>query len=238
MFQWVRRRSEDVVNGLITAGVIAGGGVVLTLLRAFLPNLFTYVLWCLIGSALTSAIVVAWILLRRIPKRLPETTPENVEGNIRSWLDAFLITTQKINEPNAMFGLLVTLQSGMKIVIVRPKDLNRYIQMETAIVMSPDDKARFDALSKEEQNIFGATLSVDLSRTGMGYVMDLPNNSVVLSRRIPITANLNESAFMEALEALDHAKMGMHRLLVLMLIKLKKQYEQQLLSSAADADAN
>jgi hypothetical protein len=227
MFKSVRSLSEGVASNIAYALLVAAGGTVLALLKHFVPNLFTLVLWGLVGAALVAVILAAWAVLTRIPKRLPETTPENVESNIRAWLDTFQITTQRITEVNGIFALLVTLASGMKIVIMRPRLYDKYIQMESATRMSDHDKKRFEALPPEEQNIFGAAFSVELARTGMGFTMDLLSNNIVLSRRIPITPNLNEGSFMEALEALDQAKIGTHRMLTLMLINLKRKLEKQ-----------
>lgn len=227
MFKSFRSISEGVVSNIFYAALVITGGAVLALLKAFVPNLFTLVLWGFIGAALVAVILVAWAVWTRIPKRLPETTPENVEANIRTWLDAFQVTTQRVTEPSAIFAFLVTLTSGMKSVIMRPRLFDKYIQMESAIRMGVDDRARFDALPQEEQSVFAATFSVELSRTGMGFTMDLPNNNFILCRRIPITPNLTEGNFMEALEALDSAKVGTHRMLTLMLIDVKRKLREK-----------
>jgi hypothetical protein len=124
----------------------------------------------------------------------------------------------------------------MRILVTRPKALDRYIVLQSSIIISPADKAMFDGLPEEEKGLFAGRLAVELSKTGMGYVMDLATSSnITLLRRVPITANLNEGNFMEAVDALDNAKQGALRTLILMLVDLRKHLAAE--EGAAQAQA-
>ena len=221
MFKSVRPVSENIIASILYALFIVGGGALLALLKSLAPNLFIYALWGLIGSALTAVIVVAFIVLKRIPKRLPETTPQNVESNIREWLDVFRLTTQRLQEPSAYFGFLVTSPSGMNMVILRSREFDRYVLLRGGLNIAPEDKKNVDALSDEEKGRLVSRLTIALSRSGMGFEMDWPGNRIALTRRLPITANLTEASFMEAVEAMDVAKLGIHRELILMLSEIR-----------------
>jgi hypothetical protein len=216
-------KERPIIAGVISSLIIIGVGAVLDYLQHSHPSWFGVVLWGLVGCGLIAVILMPFILLKRLPKRAPEVTPENIEANIRTWFDSFRLSTKRIDDPQSLFALLATLDNDMKILITRPKLLDRYIAIHSAITISPDDKAMLDGLPAEEHGIFAMRLSVELSRTGMGYTMDLPKNTITLTRRVPITANLNEGNFMEAVDAVDNAKLGALQTLVLMLHDVKKK---------------
>ena len=236
MFKSVRPVSENIVASILYALLILAGGTVLAVLKSIAPNLFSYVLWGLVGSALTAVIVAAWIIFKRIPKLPPETTPENIEANIRRWLDSFQLSVKKVDDENAIFTLVATTDSDMKIAITRLKAFDRYVLLQSAINIAPEDKVRFDALSLDERGRFAASLTVELARSGLGFQMKLDQNIITLDRRVPITSGLTEVSFMEALDHLDRSKIGIHRTLILMLIDLKDK--QQALIAPAIGDGN
>jgi len=195
----------------------------LALLKKKFPQWFPIALWGLIGCGLVAVIVVAFVLLTRIPRPAPEITATNVETNIRTWLDSFHLSSKKMDDPQSLFALVVTLDNGTRMVIARPKLLDRYIVLQSSITISQEDKAIFDGLPLEERAIFAARLSAELSRTGMGFTMDLAQNNITLTRRVPITSNLTEGTFMENFDEMDSAKILVLRTVVLMLLDAKRK---------------
>lgn len=105
--------------------------------------------------------------------------------------------------------------------ILRPKEIDRYILLRGGLNIAPQHKRNVDALSDEDKGRLVSRLTIALSRSGMGFEMDWPGNHIALTRRLPITASLTEASFMEAVEAMDVAKLGIHRELILMLSDIK-----------------
>lgn len=216
--------TQGVISSAIYAALIFGGGAVLAYLKLAHPAWFTAGLWGLVGSALITFIVVAFVIWRRLPKLPPEITPENVEAKIREWLDSFRFSIKREVNPEAIFALVTAPENGLPVVIARPKTFDRYIVIEASVTISPEDRILFDRLSEEEQGIFAARLSVELSRNTMGFVMDLRTSSVIsLQRRLPITSDLTESTFMAAVDEVGNARLRTLRVVILMLIDVRKK---------------
>ncbi len=164
----------------------------LGILKVAFPVWFTPVLWGLIGAGIVAVILASLVLVKRIPARSPEVTTANIETNIRNWLDAFQIGTKKVEDPQWLFAFVAELDNKIHVLIARPKNLDRYVILQSAITLSPEHKVIFDKLSESDKAIFAARLSIEISRAGVGYTMDLVHGLITLIRRVPITPNLNE----------------------------------------------
>lgn len=197
---------SGVVGNAVYALLILGGGVLLAYLKVYYPDWFTIVLWALVGCALMTIPVIAFVLIARLPKRPEEITEQNVEGYIRQWLDAFSIAVKKNDSPEAYFGLVATYNNGLSVNIHRLKNLGRYVLLRSAILIVPEHKEVFDNLPEEEKEVFSVRFNVELSKTAVGgYIMDLKEGRVILERRIPITTELTEGSFMDAIDQLQSA---------------------------------
>jgi hypothetical protein len=212
-----------VVGNIASLAIVSGAGLMLAFMKVWYPEWFSVVAWGLAGCALMAVIVAAFAIWTRLPKPVPQVTLENVEVNIRAWIDAFRLGVKSVDEPQSLFTLVVTLDDGLSVLITRPKVLSRYIAIQSSISISPDDKSLFDGLSPDDKAYFALRLSTVVARTGLGSNMDLAQGTITLVRRVPISANLNEGSFMEAVDAVDIAKHGLLRELVLMLMDERKK---------------
>lgn len=232
-------KDKPITQSVVAGVICAAGGTVLTLLNKYAPNWFDSVYLGLKGAALVAVLIAALILITRLPKRTVKITPENIETSVRAWLDAFRVGIKTHDDAALLFGLIVTPENGMPIVVGQLKTFKRYIHIQASITISENDKTFFDQLSVRGKNTFAARLNVELARTGMIYRMDLKQNHISLTRRVPIVEDLSEGSFLEALDALDIARTRMLRVLELMLLDASKllQPEEQAQAALAPAPA-
>lgn len=227
MSKSLTRSIGEGLAGNALYAVVFGSGGVLAILKVWYPEWLPVAGWFLAGSALAGVIVASLTLLRRLPKPAPEVTTDNAEANIRAWLETFRVGTKTHDIDQSKFAIEITLENSFKSLIHQPKALGaRYVLIESFLEIGKEDKVEFDKLPIQEQAVFGAQLKVELAKTGMGFGMDLAKNKVSLNRRVPITANLNEGTFMEAIEVMDSARQRVLMTMSLMLLDLQMKRKQ------------
>lgn len=195
---------HGIVSNAIYGFVILGGGLVLALLKKKGSAWFAPALYGLIGCGLVAVVVIAFVVLTRIPKPPPDITSENVEANIRTWLDSFGWSTKRVDDPLATFALVATLDNGTPIEIARPKAADHYISLASALVFTPEQKEQLDKISKAEANQLADDVKIEMTRMKTGYEMRQPE-SITLSRQILISNNLTEGVFLQNIEEMDSA---------------------------------
>jgi hypothetical protein len=138
----------------------------------------------------------------------PQITPENVETNIRTWLDAFGLSVKKIPnpDPNVYFGLEVMLRSGTPVIVTRAKPFERYVTLQSALVVSPEHKAPLGKLTEPQMTQLRNGLSSELSKAKIGFeIKGLPLSNIVVATRIPITNRLTEYEFIARIDEIEFA---------------------------------
>jgi hypothetical protein len=139
-------------------------------------------------------------------KEPPETTVDNVETNIRTWLDGYGVGVTRREIPDAFFAFGVTLPNGVGVLVLRPKEKDRYIGFRADIELSREHMAIFDKLSPQQQRDVLAEITLEMSRSKATY--DLvppppPFKSLRIIKMVPITNDLTESSFATDLDEMD-----------------------------------
>src|SRR5207249_10889306 len=94
---------QGLLSNGIYASLIVAGGVLLASLKNKTQRLLLSIAWGLIGCALTGIILVAFVVITRIPKAPPPVTPQTIETNVRGWLDNFSLSSKKYDDPKLFF---------------------------------------------------------------------------------------------------------------------------------------
>ena len=203
---------------IIWIGVVAGLAQVLQyleqsqLLRRLLPVLAMNagIFGAIFNLCLIAILIVGVIKLGEIQDRISpadKVSPETIETNIRTWLDAFGITTKKVRGDDAEvhFELLVTMSSsGRRITIARAKKHDRYIAFASTLALSPESKAALGNITKEQDDRLRRDLGLELARMKMVYRFPEPL-TVSVRKVVPITDGLTEHDFLTALDDVDFA---------------------------------
>jgi hypothetical protein len=198
---------QDFLSNAIWYFLILLGGVVLTFLKKRGSAWFAPALYGLVGCSLVAVIVYSVVALNNIPpKKSPPVSPDNVEANIRTWLDRFGLSVAKgPDESDTIFSLFVTLRNGVGITIWRPKSLDRYVVLATLVSIKPSDQDVVNQLSPEETARFTARIRAEMARVKLIYTAESPLRTITLQKRIPITDNLTEDVFMQAIDEVNSA---------------------------------
>ena len=187
---------------VMLAVIVASGGA---LLARGLPG---WVIFLVVIAAVVATLwsVVALVNLFPVLKGTRVTT-ENVEAHVRSWSDTFGFGVQRVDNPEAYFALALTLGLGGRHAFVArlKKTWERYIIVESSMVMTDEHKNVFKSLSPEQTEIFVEELLLQLAAAGQIGVIDANLGNITLQRRIPITPSLTEDEF---IKAVDHVSIG------------------------------
>lgn len=132
-------------------------------------------------------------------KLLTETSIEDAftMETVRKWLDRFRLTSNIEDQDDAVFALLVSLDTGVKMVIRQPKRLPEYIVLLTKVVYSKEDRPKFDALELQVKAEIATSLRIAVFNTNVESVVEAELKSVSLFKNIPITKDLTEAVLLE-----------------------------------------
>jgi hypothetical protein len=136
------------------------------------------------------------------------TTPDNVESKVKLWIDTFHLGSQTLppGSPlgaDVLFGIVVTNHQGRQIMVHRDKSLERYLQFQATIAVTPDDQKKLAALHDADRIAIVRDLQIELSRAGIGFGgIALPLSSFAVMKSVPIDL-LNESTFVQNLDQTD-----------------------------------
>ncbi|HXX20776.1 MAG TPA: DUF2299 family protein [Candidatus Acidoferrum sp.] len=190
---------QGLLSNLLSAFIIAGGGIALAYLEATHSRWAAPLLFGLGGSAIVSLLIFSLTGRPPFSRKQPQTTVDNVEANIRAWLDYFGLGVQKRTEPDAHFAFIITCRSGMGLYVARFKARDRYIVFGSNIEISAEHRQILTQLSKEKSGRIAEELALELARTGVGYSLEIqPDGTMTkisLQRAIPITPSLTEDTF-------------------------------------------
>ena len=136
----------------------------------------------------------------------PQITPENVETNIRAWLDAFGLSAKKLQDPAFVFGFEVR-ASNLPLLVVREKRFDRYITIQAVLRVAPEHQAMMAKLTKEQQDQLVGAILIEAAKARAGVVFDRKDNTIAVSKRVPITGGLTEYEFIGRMDEVQLATM-------------------------------
>ena len=107
--------------------------------------------------------------------------------------------TSRQQVENAYFGIVVTLKNSVKVTVFRPKDIDRYLILQSRLIFknAPSDA---EAAAKVANQV-----KLELSRARLDYVFEPPLKAVTIIKKLPISNQLTENAFTEGLLEIDSA---------------------------------
>src|SRR5438105_1505763 len=94
------------LSSLLAAAFILGVGAMMTYLKKKEWRLSTPLLYGLGASAFVAVILIALVVIIRMPKEPERITPDNVEIHARTWLEKFGFSVRKDPIPNTVFALV------------------------------------------------------------------------------------------------------------------------------------
>src|SRR6266478_849367 len=132
------------------------------------------------------------------------TTPENLESKIRQWLDAFHITSGKVQDDHAFFNYSAAAPNTPPLTVAREKDHPQYLTMAVTLTLSANDKETYDKLSAAQRTEFKMLLGAELAKAKIATIGEFSQGfSLTVLKRIPITSELNESTFYDTVSEVD-----------------------------------
>jgi hypothetical protein len=136
-----------------------------------------------------------------------QVTPENIESYVHQWIDHLgLGYTNILGDPTENFGLLVQVQDIGSVVISRPKSpWDNYILIIGNLDPSPAQLTVLQKMPQAQIVRLNDTISLEMARTGVAY-RPIPPFRAHFEKRIPITPDMTEYSFANALEEVENAQ--------------------------------
>ncbi len=145
---------------------------------------------------------LGFYLIHREGQPAGATEPANIEASLRQWLDNFQLASQRVDDSQSDFTLLVTLGNKTPIYVRHLRKLDRYLTLQSLLTLSAEDKSAFEKLPVDQMELIIQQVHLEIARAKIGCVIDLPLKSLTLSRRVPIT-DLTEAVLMEHIDEVD-----------------------------------
>ena len=111
-------------------------------------------------------------------------------------------------------------------IVTRPKDFPHYIVLQASLELGAEHQALLAKLTEDQVVELVEELRVEMSRSKIGYSIDLPLKKVTLVRRIPITDDLTEDAFIQRIDEVQSDLMLARDTIVLGLDQLSKEHSK------------
>jgi hypothetical protein len=132
--------------------------------------------------------VIASYLATRRQIHTSDVTTANVESYVRTWLDNFGVTTQKMPKSDQFhFGYLVTYSDAIPVYVFRVVSRDQYLTVQGTITVSKEHKEVFNKLSEAERKRFIHELRSEISRAKIHTKWTLPFEEVTVAKLLPIT---------------------------------------------------
>lgn len=211
--------------------LLVGVGVLLERLKAKWPVIAMRVLYGLGGTTCAAVLLFTFTGHGLLAKRKPEITPENLEANVRKWADDLGLGVTRMQPPpnqEIQFGLILTLADGNPLQVFRgARDKSGFLQMQCALVLSPEHLAMLNKLSKQQADDAMQEIILEMDRSRIGYVMQeapamtngqvttttptILEQTILLTKPLPISDDLTEGSFGQQVNELD-SEIGIVRL--------------------------
>jgi len=107
---------------------------------------------------------------------------------------------------SCFFGYVVT-AGDVPILVFQRKDIDRYVVLQTSVWIGAEHKTILGKLSKEEVARLTNEVVEEFAKARIGYAVtpgpDLALTEFNIIRRVPITANLTETVFMDQVDGIQ-----------------------------------
>jgi hypothetical protein len=138
--------------------------------------------------------------------RSTRTTQQNIKDKVRTWMDAFNLTHNRMTWHAWIFGYDYRPPKGAYVYVAqlksRPSDLLFVGRMAGVL---PSQQEAFDKLSEIERTELINLLFLEAARAKFIFNYDAELKRIEILKWIPITSKLNQSSFMDALTEVQFA---------------------------------
>jgi uncharacterized protein DUF2299 len=198
---------QVIVGHWVEELLVVGSGVMLPLVRKYLPAWKDAIVYALLGITMASLLIYTFTGHAVFYDPASQITTDNIEAVSRGWLlDLGYGFTPVPENPKYYFGLRVTLQDGRSVTIVRPtNEWNHYLTFNADIVFPADRVALIKQMSKEQAIRLNHTLDIELDQARTSFVVAFPV-SMHLEAQLPITNDMSEASFINEVNQLDEAE--------------------------------
>lgn len=205
MPNWVKALREfEWISSLVNMGFGLGMGI---WQYATYPNI---PLAIAVGLMIAVMLMYGLDFIRRRMKdrggfgvRFDNVSRDDLGESIRDSMDNLNLSVQKGNDSNAHFYFIGRSVSGNAIIHVkRPKDLENYILVYSVKAIGPNHKEMLQALPELVQAWVRDTTGAEIAGTDAALNMAWPDQ-VTAIKRIPLTRELTESEFFDAIDAVE-----------------------------------
>jgi hypothetical protein len=216
--QWVEGTLYAVLGAIIFALI---PGTYIAYLVRIQSSWSGPILMGMCATALGIIIFLALDAIRRLPPRRVIPNIKNIEFCVRDWLNNFQYSVKKAPLETTYFRYLVTVDSGTKLLIGRPKgDLQDYLLIISEMSPTPSDMSLFNKLSDLEKAVIVGNLRLELARRYVGYQnLVIPFDNFFIIKRIPIRETLTEHEFIAAIDEVEAAAHSVMFVFALEIIK-------------------
>ena len=136
----------------------------------------------------------------------PQTTPASLEGLVTNWVDNVGLKSERLpalEVSDSYFTRIVTMAGGRKIAVILPKDIQRFLVLQSRLVLSATHRKTFDRFSITQKANVTRQIQLELSRLGIGYLIEKPLQDITVDLKLPISGELTEAKFIDALNRVD-----------------------------------
>jgi hypothetical protein len=204
-----RRWAEGTIQSILGAVIIGciPAAIIIRLVR-IQSSWSGPVMVGLCAFTLTMISILALDAIRRLPPKRVIPNLKNIERCVRDWLDNFRYSVQKSPLPTAYFRFLVTVDSGTKMYIGRPREsFEDYILIRSEIKPTDAECQSIENLSEENRKLLILHIRLEMERRHLGYSnLGWPTSDpIVIFKRIPIREILTEHEFIAAIDEVEAA---------------------------------
>jgi len=186
--------------------VLAGGAIVLPIIKAKLPDYFDHFRSGLIGLACTAILIVTFTGRPLFSKKPFHVTEDNVEEIVKMWAENNGVGLTKPNVPQdeGVFNYTLTLPNGLPVMVFKNRSANR-IEMQALIQLEEQGQQDINSMNKDDVADVVQAIGITLSQARIANIISFPTPQLRITlRKIILIGSLDESVFMQSLDELDY----------------------------------
>jgi hypothetical protein len=194
--------AQGVVTNLVSAAIIAAGGIAVTVLAR---NASSWAIPTLCGLGASAMVSIILLTLRTLFSQRKRTiTPKNARTVVRDCLDKALISVQNSPIDGWMFNYIATI-SERKIAVGQQSADPAYLYFATNITFTEEDNR---ALASGPAGVDGVVraMRIGLAASKIGYAgIEAPLKQITIRKRVYMGETFGEHELMQALYEVESA---------------------------------
>jgi len=200
---WLSSLATEVLSHLLALIIMLVGTALLTWAKAKKKEWADTAQYALSVFVLLFVSVVAFHVMRSVQVLNP-ISQETAEQTIRGWLEPLQVPIKKVDEPDAVFVLGVTMSNDVIVGIVQPKRKPDTILVTTNFDVGKRTLELFNRLSHKDQLLALQRMRASLIplHLASANLFTLPPQHVDLQEQIPL-ASLTQRSLIDAMLDVD-----------------------------------